>query len=171
MASIPRAYHQDANIYWTPPLRPCFLNLVKAPHLIVDRYRVHNEVNVHENLHAPAVPPSEITVGRAALPTVNMNAMSRYASAPAAPSRATPAASSTKLFTTGRESPERHATDKAVNVHAAGGGAKARVLGDRDEVAQVPQFDVHREHNPNRRASKANGQEQARISLRGRPQT
>jgi hypothetical protein len=27
------------------------------------------------------------------------------------------------------------------------------VLGDRDEVPQMPQFDVHPERNPNRRAS------------------
>jgi hypothetical protein len=30
---------------------------------------------------------------------------------------------------------------------------EARLLGDRDEVPQVPQFDVHPERNPNRRAS------------------
>ena len=32
-------------------------------------------------------------------------------------------------------------------------GAEARLLGDRDEVPQMPQmsqFDVHRERNPNR---------------------
>jgi hypothetical protein len=42
-------------------------------------------------------------------------------------------------------------------VDAARRGGKARVLSDRDKVPQVPQFDVHREHNPNRRASPASG--------------
>jgi hypothetical protein len=54
--------------------------------------------------------------------------MPRYPSK--TPSRATLSASSTKLRTAGR----------------------AGLLGDRDEVAQVPQFDIHPEHNPNRRA-------------------
>jgi hypothetical protein len=34
-------------------------------------------------------------------------------------------------------------------VHAPRAGAEARLLGDRDEVPQMPQFDVHRERNPN----------------------
>ena len=36
------------------------------------------------------------------------------------------------------------------DVHAPRASAEARLLGDRDEVPQMPQFDVHRERNPNR---------------------
>ena len=45
------------------------------------------------------------------------------------------------------------------DVDALGGGGEARVLSDRDEVPQVPQFDVHPEHNPSRRAGGQTGQE------------
>ena len=89
--------------------------------------------------------------------------MSRHASPPgyaSSPSRATLSASSTKLRTAGRSSPARQATHNDVTgTFLAGtktrpgrrGGGKARLLGDRDEVPQMPQFDVHRERNPNRR--------------------
>jgi hypothetical protein len=82
-----------------------------------------------------------------------MNLMPRYPSSPRAPSRATLVASSTKARTAGRSSSARQATHSEV-VGTPLPGGKAGVLGDRDEVPQVPEFDVHREHNLNLRASK-----------------
>ncbi len=48
--------------------------------------------------------------------------------------------------------PDLRGQDLLGDVHAPRGGGEARLLGDRDEVPQMPQFDVHRERNPNRRA-------------------
>jgi hypothetical protein len=72
---------------------------------------------------------------------------------PSYPSCATLAASLTKLSTAGRASSARQPTHRAVRGTPRGGG-KARLLSDRDEIPQVPRFDVHREHNPNCGASK-----------------
>ena len=53
----------------------------------------------------------------------------------------------------GFELPDLGGQDLLGDVHAPRGGGKARLLGDRDEVPQMPQFDVHPERNPNRHAS------------------
>jgi hypothetical protein len=63
-----------------------------------------------------------------------MNGMSRYPSNTPSPA------------------PLSAASTKPRNVHAPRAGAEARLLGDRDEVPQMPQFDVHRQRNPNRHA-------------------
>ena len=91
------------------------------------------------------------------------------------PSRARLAASLTKLSTAGRTSSARQAAHRAVDGTPLLGtntrpGRAWYISADaghrlmprpattcRDEIPQVPQFNVHREHNPNCGASRGTG--------------